>query len=143
MKSAPVLQTGASREHKFSQNGIVHHNMSENQETGKSIAKEGMSDPGQNELWVSIKVPPTTDGANFCRVRYHLSTLLKIHLSPSAATPIADLKVVELCLESLDRAVSQLEVLVQAIAFRDQLDPNASAFSPSVELCHLRVVPIA
>ena len=55
---------------------------------------------------------------------------MKIHLSSSTATSIADLKVVELCLEGLDRAVSQLEVLVQAIALRDQLRPDASAFHP-------------
>jgi hypothetical protein len=57
---------------------------------------------------------------------------VKIHLSPSAATSIADLEVVELCLEGLDRAVSQFEVLVQAIALRDQLRPDASAFNPSI-----------
>jgi hypothetical protein len=57
---------------------------------------------------------------------------VKIHLSPPAATSIADLEVVELCLEGLDRAVSQLEVLVQAIALRDQLRADASAFNPRI-----------
>ena len=75
---------------------------------------------------------PTTNGPNFWSVRRHLSRYMKIHLSPSTATPITDLKVVELCLEGLDRAVSQLEVLVQAIALRDQLRPNASAFNPRI-----------
>ena len=55
---------------------------------------------------------------------------MKIHLSPSAATSIAHLEVVQLCLEGLDRAVSQLEVLVQAIALRNQLRPDASASNP-------------
>lgn len=104
-----------------------------------------MSDPRSefNYGYLS-KCQPTTDGANFCRVRYHLSTYVKIHLSPSAATSIADLEVVELCLEGLDRAVSQLEILVQAVAFRDQLNPDASAYSPRInKLGHPRVVPIA
>ena len=79
-----------------------------------------------------LKCHPTTDGANFWRVPRRLSRYMKIHLSPSAATSIADLKVVELCLEGLDRAVSQLEVLVQAIALRDQLCPDASDFNPRI-----------
>jgi hypothetical protein len=40
--------------------------------------------------------------------------------------------------------VSQLEILVQAVAFRDQLNPDASAYSPRInKLGHPRVVPIA
>ena len=52
---------------------------------------------------------------------------MTIRLSPSAATSVADLEIVELCFEGLDRAVGQLEILVQAIALRDQLCPDTSA----------------
>jgi hypothetical protein len=91
-----------------------------------------MSDPAELNYGYLSKCHPTTNEANFCRVRRHLSRYVKVHLSPSAATSIADLEVVELCLERLDRAVSQLEVLVQAIALRDQLRPDASAFNPRI-----------
>ena len=44
------------------------------------------------------------------------------HSSPPAgAAAVADLKVVELGLERLDRAVGHLEVLVETIAFRNKL----------------------
>ena len=66
------------------------------------------------------------------------------HLSPSTATSIANLKIVELCLEGLDRTVSQLEIFVQAIALRDQLHPNLLACSPpTYRLGRSHVAPIA
>ncbi len=108
--------------------------MSEINKRGEKSIANGMSDAASelNYGYLS-KCHPTPDGANFCRARRHLSRYIYIiHLSPSAATPIADLEVVELCFERLDRAVSQFEVLVQAIALRDQLNPGASAFNSRI-----------
>lgn len=52
-----------------------------------------------------------------------------MHSSPTTATSIPNLKVVKFCLESLDRAVRQLQVLVQAIALRYQLHRRSLATS--------------
>jgi hypothetical protein len=51
---------------------------------------------------------------------------METHSSPSTATSIADLKVVEFCLERFDSAVRQLEILVETIALRDQLHSNVN-----------------
>ena len=48
-------------------------------------------------------------------------------LPPARATAVADLEVVELGLERLDRAVSLFEILVETVALGDELNKQVSA----------------
>lgn len=47
--------------------------------------------------------------------------ILYLYLSPSSASTVPDLQVVELGLECLDGTVGQLEVLVEAVALLNKL----------------------